>query len=404
MTGRGRQAYRFALAALLAWAPPLAAQTVANSAQPATNTTTAAPPPASDTVGPRELRNFNLGGTVTRRAEPEPAPTAAPVTARPAPRTVPAANDKGPPRQATPRPQAAPPRPSPEPGLAAPAGTAVSDLAPTDAAPTAPSPPIVAAPALPDSMTDGMAWWPLWLAALALAASGAFLLWRRQQQRPVTSGVGEMLERQAVPAPAPSAAPPRPATPPATAPAPAARRPVNPVASGGIVSRGLAPNLTFQFTPLRAEIDGNGAALLSFELVVHNAGGAPARELLVEALMVNAGPRQDEEIGYFFKNPVGRGERIALVPPMGKVTIRSRVPLPAERLSPLEIEGRKLLVPLVAINALYRSINGETQQSASFLVGRGGEDGGKMAPFTLDRGARAWTGLSTRQHSAGLQG
>ena len=404
MMGRGRQAYWFALAALLAWAPPLAAQTVSNSAQPATNTTTAVPPPASDTIGPRELRNFNLGGTVTRRAEPEPAPTSAPATARPAPRTVPAANEKGPPREATPRPQAAPPRSTPEPGLAAPTGAPASDVAPTVAVPAVPAPSIAASPVLPDTTADGMAWWPWWLAALALAAGGAFLLWRRQQQPPVTSGVGEMLERQAVPAPAPSAAPPRPATPPAIAPAPAAQRPVNPVASGGIVSRGLAPNLTFQFTPLRAEIDGNGAALLSFELVVHNAGGAPARELLVEALMVNAGPRQDEEIGNFFKNPIGRGERIALVPPMGKVTIRSRVPLPAERLSPLEIEGRKLLVPLVAINALYRSISGEAQQSASFLVGRGGEDGGKMAPFTLDRGARAWTGLNTRQHSAGLQG
>ena len=169
------------------------------------------------------------------------------------------------------------------------------------------------------------------------------------------------------------------------------------------MSRGLKAEIGFEFTPLRAEIDAAGAAMLSFELTVINGGGAPARDVLVEALMVNAGPRQDEEITYFFRNPAARGDRLPMVPPMGRVTLRMRVPLPAERLAPLEIEGRKLLVPLIAVNALYRSVAGEEQKSASFLVGRGGEDGGKMGPFSLDRGPRAWTGLSTRPHSAGLQ-
>ena len=66
------------------------------------------------------------------------------------------------------------------------------------------------------------------------------------------------------------------------------------------------------------------------------------------------------------------------------------------------VEGRKLLVPLVAINALYRWSGGDLTDSASFLVGRGDADGGKMAPFRLDLGAPQLVALGARLHSAGL--
>ncbi len=397
MTGRGRHVWRIALATLLAWAPPLAAQNVSNSIQPATTTP---PPPASNPIGPKELQNFNLGGTVIRRAEPEAAPAPAPKPKPPprrnlAPANTPPAADTQPVRKAAPRPEATLPA-SPSTSIAA-APSAVDTPPPL----AAPSPaPVAAAPQSP-TPAEGKGWWPWWLAALILAMAGGYLLWRRQQpQRPATAGVGEMADWQR-PAPLPAA--PRDMAPQPARPAPAAApRPVDP-AGGGIVSRGLKPEIGFEFTPLRAEIDAAGAAMLSFELTVVNGGGAPARDVLVEAMMTNAGPRQDDEISHFFRNPLGRGDRLPLVPPMGRVTLRMRVPLPAERLAPLEIEGRKLLVPLVAVNALFRSSQGEGQQSASFLVGRGGQDGGKMGPLSLDRGARVWTGLNTRQHSAGLQ-
>jgi len=62
-----------------------------------------------------------------------------------------------------------------------------------------------------------------------------------------------------------------------------------------------------------------------------------------------------------------------------------------------------LLVPLIAINAVYRWSGGELKDSSSFLVGRGEADEGKLAPFRLDRGARSWSGLAARLHSSGLQ-
>ena len=96
-------------------------------------------------------------------------------------------------------------------------------------------------------------------------------------------------------------------------------------------------------------------------------------------------------------------EPTPLIAPMGRLSLRLRLTAAKTDLSPLVVEGRKLLVPVVAINALYRWSGGELKDSSSFLVGRGEAEGGKMAPFRLDRGARSWSGLAARLHSSGLQ-
>ena len=63
-----------------------------------------------------------------------------------------------------------------------------------------------------------------------------------------------------------------------------------------------------------------------------------------------------------------------------------------------EVAGRKLFVPLVGVNALYRWSGGEGQTSASYLVGRD-NDGEKMAPLRLDLGPRVFRGLGAREHN-----
>lgn len=401
---RGRYAIRGApLALLIACAPAWGQST--NSAAPATNQAAPATNGAADVVGPRELQNFSLGGTVTRPAEPAPTATPAPAPTRAAPAESTA-------RSATP---AAPDRAR----AAAPAGRSSASAAPVgqDRAPApapvellpppsslidppAESPSAAEAELLADQ--DGAPMWPWWLAALALAAGAGLLLWRRRQQHaePAMAGMAHGFV-----APEPRAVPPAaaPTPPPAPAPAPAPRAPRRPVDDGAIVSRALQPRIGFEFKPLKLETDADGGAALIMEVVVANQGSAPARDVLVEAFMVNAGPSQDDDIGYFFRNPVAHGDRLPLIPPMGRVTLRTRAVISPDRLKPLEVDGRKLLVPMVAFNALYRSGASDAQSSASFLVGRGGEDGGKMGAFALDRGPRAWSALGVRPHSAGLQ-
>lgn len=179
--------------------------------------------------------------------------------------------------------------------------------------------------------------------------------------------------------------------------------PLPPPIGGGIVASGLKPRIEFELVPIRAETDADGNAAVTFDVIVHNRGSAPARDVLVEAQLINAGPRVDEDVGRFFMQPAGTGERVPNIPPMGRVSIRSRLAIAGATFAPLVVEGRSLLVPLVAINAFYRWSGGELANSSSFLVGRGEGEEGKLAPFRLDRGARSWSGLAARLHSTGLQ-
>ena len=412
-----------ALAAVLAGAP-LAAQTTSQAPPPAATapTPTPTPAPAGDVVGPPQLRDFNLNGVVTQPATPTPTPSPTPAPRVTAPSTT--------------TPRAAPPAeraPAPRlPSIAAPdrnlSPSAVTvDLPPTSAAPLAPD---AALAPVPDPIAETPVaavepdanWWP-WLAALLAVALGAgFLWWRRQQkssERYATDhadlgaptaapDAAPVLPRATAtpPRPAPQlpvagkAATPLPAAPSASPPAPAP--PPSAPVSDGIISSRLKPELAFELVPIRAETDTAEGAALTFDLIVINRGSAPARDVLIEAALINAGPNVDAEVGRFFLQPPGTGERLPLIAPMGRVSLRTRVAVSGPNLAPLIVEGRKLLVPLIAINALYRWGGGELKDSSSFLVGRGEADDGKMAPFRLDLGARSWSGLGARLHSTGL--
>ena len=144
-------------------------------------------------------------------------------------------------------------------------------------------------------------------------------------------------------------------------------------------------------------------AVLQFDILVTNSGSAPARDVLIEAKMFAAHAGQDQEIAAFFHQPEGAGDRIPGIAPLGKLSLKSAVRMPIEQLHSFEANGRKLFVPLVGFNVLFRSGGGEGQASASFLVGRGDEEAEKLAPFRLDLGPRIFRGLSARSHSLGLQ-
>ena len=158
---------------------------------PATNIAIPAPATNSaDTVGPSQLRNFSLQGTVTRKAdtppaaEPRPAPTQGVATGAPAP-ARPAA-----PVTASPRRPALAQREAPAPTAAAPSAasafpTVSGTEPPTTFTPALPSPepaatpvtaPLVPAAAGPES--GMLSYWP-WLLALLAAAGAALWYFRR---------------------------------------------------------------------------------------------------------------------------------------------------------------------------------------------------------------------------------
>jgi len=156
--------------------------------------------------------------------------------------------------------------------------------------------------------------------------------------------------------------------------------------------------LEIEFAPERLVVDDEKAAI-EFVVTIFNSGSAPARDLLVEAGMFSAGPLQDKQIATFFQNPVGKGQRIQLLPPLERLAVRSAVTLPRNQLLPLQVDGPTMWVPLLGFNALYRfGASSEAQTSASYLVGKQTK-GEKLAPFRLDLGARIFRGLAAREHN-----
>jgi hypothetical protein len=178
-------------------------------------------------------------------------------------------------------------------------------------------------------------------------------------------------------------------------------RPAAPSAPAGIVSTRLRPWLEIEFSPGRCVVEEDKATI-QFDVAVFNSGSAPARDVLVEASMFNAGPTQDEEIGAFFAHPVAEGDRIPAIPPLKRVALKSAVTLTGTELRQFEVAGKRIFVPLVGFNALYRWSGGEGQTSASYLVGRDNE-GERMAPLRLDLGPRVFRGLGAREHSVRLR-
>jgi hypothetical protein len=383
-----RAVLRLVFAALAAglWlgqAPALAQSTT----QPTTNT------PASDAIGPRELQNFTINGTVTRPADtPPPRPASRPPAASAAPPVMPSTQPRERPAQARADPRATG-------GGAAAASTASPldfGLPPATSAPAnAPAPAFTPAPepqpAAPTTLApehDGSLL-PWLLAAAALGAAAAFLLYRRQRSR-LAYASHEELEPFAAPEP------PAPAPVPRAAPKPAA--PPRPI---GIVSSSLRPWLDIEFEPLGCVVEADRITI-EFDVHLFNSGSASARGVLVEASMFNAGPSQDQDIAAFFQNPVAQGERILEIPPLRRMTIRSSVVAPRENVREFELGGRPAFVPLLAFNALYRLGGSEAQTSASYLLGRETKSD-KLAPLRLDLGPRAITGLGARPLPNGVR-
>jgi hypothetical protein len=378
----------------------------AGAPAPAQETTS---PAQSDLIGSPQLRDFSINGTVTRAA-PEP------VQVQPAQR--PAANPAGEqnPQAAPTRPtqparesSASPARQEPErrdaasvsPELSSPTPApriASSTVSPrSDISAMSPDPSAVSAAVNPDLSPSGNDFpiFPWLIAALAFAGAAAWYF-LRQRPRESFAGAGRVSAFDAgTPSPQPVRTPPP--APPVRSPPPAAPR----QSSGGIVSTRLRPWLEIQFVPQRAVVDEQKAAI-AFEVTVFNSGSVPARDVLLEAALFNAGPMQDQQIRMFFENPVAKGDRIPSIPPLKKVAVNTAVFLPREQVRAIEVEGRQLFVPMIAFNALYGWGGGEGQSSASYLVGKttGGE---KLAPFRLDLGPRVFRNLDAREHELRLR-
>jgi hypothetical protein len=375
---------------ILAPTPTLAQSTV----QPTANTS------APDSIGPRELQNFSLDGTVTRRAD-TPAPTAAPSRTQSSPprqtaeRSPPSEHSGAP--APTPR-EARSTQAEAAPAARPPASPPIDLAAAASATPASLPQPGFAPPAEPAAASfepeRKLLLWPWLLLVVVLGAGGAVLL-RRRRTREAFAG-GPQIDSFAAPEPqsTPRAAVPQPApAPPAAVP-----EPPKPI---GIVSSRLRPWLDLTFAPIGCVVDDDRVAL-EFEIQLSNSGSAPARDILVEASMFNAGANQDHDIGAFFARPLGQGERIEVMAPLQQVSIRTSLVAPRANIQIFEMGGRKVFVPLAAFNVLYRLPSGTGQTSLAYMLGRE-TNTEKLGPLRADLGPRTFTGLGIRPLPIGVR-
>jgi hypothetical protein len=427
------------VAAALAAAPASSlAQTAPVQTPTPTPTPTPSPAPTSNStspvaIGPSELQNFNLKGTVTRQADQPPVatparPQTAPVrppslgssaTRPPQSRNAERATAPSASRSTTTTEQSVSSNITPPPVESQPAPALQQPLTPISRP--------VSAPAEASNPFSQISLWPWIAATLALAAAVGFLLWRRSQREPIYEGGQYDLLVPAAPepepAPAPAPAPVQRAPAPALARAPEPKsedaptpafawRPsstpsgtvttrLKPARPSGIVASSLRPALELAFHPLSCLVDDDEVAI-EFELELFNAGTAPARAIFAEASLLNASATQDAELAAFFQNAHGKGEPVDVIPPMKRMSFRSRVVAPRAAVHEYELAGRKTFVPVIAFNALYEWSGGKAQSSAAYIVGRDTQQD-KLGPLRLDQGAREFSGLGARPLPSGVR-
>lgn len=349
-------------------------------AQQASPTPVPTPVPAPTRAPIVQPTITTLPGVIPERFSIGPAQTPAPVpTAAPTPRPTPSATPVSQPRVAAPRATApsAAERPAPRATEAAPAPVA----SPTPQAAPAPIPtllpPVAEASPQPAQVPAQGSETPPWFWALigagATAAAGlaGWLLLRRRRSE------GEEFEEVAATEPV-AAAPAEPMVP-VRGPSPAR---VVPVPEPAPVSDDPFEIIV---EPKRIQV-GERDILIELEILIGNRGTSSADAIRLSVGAISASPQQDAHIAGFnaasqfapsappFDLAAGVGGRMPI-----------QVSLARDAVHVVEVGGRPMFVPIVAIDVRWRAGLSIRRFSTSFMLGAAGQ-GGKLGPIWLDRG------------------
>jgi hypothetical protein len=354
---------------------------------------------ASNTIGPPQLKDFSLPGQrTTPPAATPPAPAAQPPAA--APRTPPAATPD--PARERPAPQPRTQVPPARQTETAPAATpAPPPVATTEPAPQAvppspvealpapsPEPKVAPAPApapAPTAAAPNTAdWvWPVAGTAFLLALAAFFLLRRRRglveresDRDTARDELGGALfgaaHEEPEPEPEPELLPEAPAAP--------------------------RPWLELDIVPDRAAATEQ-EVYVRYALTLTNKGEAAARNIRIDPRLFNAGA--EGEMLAFFQGPIHEqsGSPQVLLQPGGSLKLNGQVALANAELREIELGGKRIFVPMVAINVAYDwADGGGGRTSGSWLVGREAEvPTEKMGPFRLDLGPRIYRSVGRRE-------
>lgn len=339
----------------------------------------------SGSIGPDSLSGFSLDGSTPapRPAQrPTPAPSPAPPQATAPTRSSPTTNPP-PVRTGSPvtRPSDAPIGSGSSFGRLTPVPP--SRIVPRGAEDEFDSPLDLPVPDGLTSPESGMANWPWLLALLGLIGGGLFV-WQMRRQRLSTAGGPATDARVSAPAtqpaPAPTPTPPQPVAPPP------------PAAPAGIVTTSaLRPDLKIEVEPVRAVFAEDGFSL-DYRLTIANVGHGAAQRPTIRQEWLFASAKQAEDYDNFLARPVDQMDQPLpqSIPPGSAIRLDARAMLPLSDAQAVVIDGRQLLLPILALRVRHGGQAPAQKPAADgmWLIGRKGADGGRMAPIRADKGPR----------------
>lgn len=389
-------------------AVPLVAQTPTPEPQDAPVAPTFSLPPAGTTAAPDANRQGPeidvYRDPVTPRATPPviaPTVTPPPAASQPAPsqpattQLVPSQGRATPPAASTPRSaQPTPAETAPASGETSSPETTPAASAPQETPVPAPVPQPDAIP-VPDTSTapapDAPAATPAtgtgllpWLAGIGVVLAGlALLLLRRRRgaDRAMTADPVTVDPVEIEPAPEAAPEPAIPSPPPAPA--------VAPVAPPADTARPWI-DMDLMIGQARYSLVG---VTIAYTLILHNRGTLPAHDLLVRGAIGNAGAGQQAMLEQFFTGADGMPLHSAVaLRPGDHCRVEGELRLPPDRIEPVAMNGRSLLIPVAAFDLAYRwdgAADAQGRTARAFIVGQEQEPpADRLAPLRMDQGPR----------------
>lgn len=158
------------------------------------------------------------------------------------------------------------------------------------------------------------------------------------------------------------------------------------------------PWIELDIVPERAAATEN-EVYVRYALTMTNKGDCDARNIRIDPRLFNAGA--EGEMAAFFQGPIHdqSGSPHIVLQPGRSIRLNGQVALPNAELREIELSGRRIFVPMVAINVAYDWAGGGAgRTSRSWLVGREAEvPTDKMGPFRLDLGPRIYRSVGRRE-------
>jgi len=325
---------------------------------------------------------------------PPAAQTSKPPAAPPSPATAQTprpAQSRPDPSQATPaadRPERAkPPAPAPEqPITVAPAPPPAASSPEQTPAPKPVVPPSPAA-SQPAAYPANSVPWPWIAAALALIAGLGAWLWARRRPARAAPEAGPQAELEPVgDARSEPRSPPRPPSPP-------------PLVEAGTERPWI--DIGLDIRAARLSLIG---ATVGYRLTLRNRGDAPARHVVVRALIANAEAAQESLVQQFLGGEAGLPlHHLDSLAPGETQQLSGEIRLDSADIAPVQIGRRALLVPLIGFDTHYEWASGAGRTARAYVVGQEQEPPTeRLAPFRLDLGPKQYRGVASRETALSL--